>query len=318
MAEKFVIVVPQYNDWEALNLLIERINQDVVPETLSKTTLVIVDDCSTEDFETLAIFKGQSVRIIRLYRNFGHQRAIALGLSYLAKEFPCDKVIVMDADGEDAPKDINQLVEASKLQPDKIIFAQRTRRQESFFFQFFYGIYKFVFKQLTGKVITFGNFSIIPQRRLQNLVRVSEIWNNFPGGVIKSRLPYSSIPLERAKRLAGNSKMNFVSLVLHGLSAISVLLETTAVRILIFSLALSVIAVISISILLIGWYLDAWQVMGWTSTLSSAFAIVMLQSFVISLFLVFMVLQYRTQQQFIPVAYYKDFIERVDEIDLLC
>ena len=314
MVEKIVIVVPQYNDWEALNLLIERINEDVNTETLSTTTLAIVDDCSTEDFTTLTPFKGQGIKIIRLYRNFGHQRAIALGLSYIAKELPCDKVIVMDADGEDAPKDINQLVEASKNQPDKIIFAQRTRRQESFIFQLFYGIYKFVFKQLTGKVITFGNFSIIPQRRLQNLVRVSEIWNNFPGGVIKSRLPYSSIPLERAKRLAGTSKMNFVSLVLHGLSAISVLLETTAVRILIFSLLLSVVAVISISVLLIGWYLDAWQVMGWTSTLSSAFAIVMLQAFVISLFLVFMVLQYRTQQQFIPVVFYKDFIERVDEI----
>ncbi len=311
---KFVIAIPQFNDWEALNLLIEKINEDVAPQILEKLSLVIIDDCSTRDFEHLTKFKGQGIRIVRLYRNFGHQRAIALGLSYIAKEFPCDKVIVMDADGEDAPKDINALMEASEKQPDKIIFAQRTRRQEGFMFQLFYRIYKFVFKQLTGQVITFGNFCVIPQRRLQSLVRVSEIWNNFPGGIIKSRLPYESVPIERAKRLAGNSKMNFVSLVMHGLSAISVLIETTAVRILILSIMLVLVAFVSIFVLVVGWYFDAWKVMGWTSTLSSAFVIVMLQAFVISLFLVFMVLQYRTQQQFIPVVFYKEFVERVDEI----
>jgi polyisoprenyl-phosphate glycosyltransferase len=314
MPNKYVIVIPQYNDWDALNLLIECINEDVAADVLAATSLVIVDDCSSADYTYLTPFKGEKIRIVRLYRNLGHQRAIAMGLSYVAKELPCDKVIVMDADGEDAPKDINALVAASQAAPDKIVFAQRTRRQESFMFQFFYGIYKFVFKQLTGKVITFGNFCIIPQRRLQNLVRVSEIWNNFPGGVIRSRLPYDAIPIERAKRLAGESKMNFVSLVMHGLSAISVMIDTTAVRILILSLIMSGVALVSIVVLVTGRFLNLWRQLGWASSLSSAFAIVMLQAFLISLFLVFMVLQYRSQQQFIPVMYYKDFIERVDEV----
>lgn len=313
MVEKIVIVVPQYNDWEALNLLIERINEDVDSEILSTTTLAVVDDCSTEDFIKLTPFKGQSIKIIRLYRNFGHQRAIALGLSYIAKELPCDKVIVMDADGEDAPKDINQLIEASKNQPDKIIFAQRTRRQENFIFQLFYGIYKFVFKQLTGKVITFGNFSIIPERQLQRLVHVSEIWNNFPGGVIKSRLPYSSIPLERAKRLAGSSKMNFVSLVLHGLSAISVLIDVVAVRVLILSIFLILLAFGGLLIVFYFKMVTNLAIPGWASQLGSALLLVILQLFLISLFLVFMVLQYRTQQHFVPVSQYHNFIEKVEE-----
>ncbi len=312
MAEKFVIVIPQYNDWDALNLLIERINQDVAADTLSKTTLVIVDDCSTQDFKTLATFKGQNIRIVRLYRNFGHQRAIALGLSYVAKEFPCDKVIVMDADGEDAPKDINDLVKASNSQPDKIIFARRTRRQEGFIFQFFYAIYKYVFKQLTGSVITFGNFSIIPQRQLQRLVHVSEIWNNFPGGVIKSRLSYDSIPLERAKRLAGNSKMNFSSLVLHGLSAISVLIDIVAVRILILSIFMGMFAAIGLLVVLYFKIITDLSIPGWASQLGSALLLMILQLFLISLFLVFMVLQYRTQQHFVPVSQYHNFVEKIE------
>lgn len=314
MTPKYVILIPQYNDWEALNLLIERINEDVATDTLVATSLVIVDDCSSQDLEQLTLFRGSKVQIVRLYRNLGHQRAIAIGLSYIAKEVLCDKVIVMDADGEDAPKDINALVGASKKSPDRIIFAQRTKRQESFTFRFFYGIYKFIFRHLTGKVITFGNFSLIPQRRLQNLVRVSEIWNNFPGGIIKSRIPYEAVPTERGKRLAGESKMNFVSLVLHGLSTVSVLIDVTAVRILIFSIGMSVAALLVIFVVLfLKWVNDASP--GWASTLSSALLIVVLQSFLISLFLVFMVLQYRTQQQFIPVLQYRDFIEKVEDVN---
>lgn len=167
---------------------------------------------------------------------------------------------------------------------------------------------------MTGKIITFGNFSLIPQRRLQNLVRVSEIWNNFPGGIIKSRIPYEAVPTERGKRLAGESKMNFVSLVLHGLSTISVLIDVTAVRILIFSIGMSVAALfVIVVVLFLKWINNASP--GWASTLSSALLIVVLQSFLISLFLVFMVLQYRTQQQFIPVLQYRDFIEKVDEVN---
>ncbi|RDB04555.1 glycosyltransferase [Runella aurantiaca] len=313
MTPKYVILIPQYNDWEALNLLIERINQDVATDTLAATSLVIVDDCSSQEMEKIAPFAGQKVQIVRLYRNLGHQRAITIGLSYIAKELPCEKVIVMDADGEDAPKDINALVTASEKWPDKVIFAQRTKRQESFLFRFFYGIYKFIFRQLTGKVITFGNFSLIPQRRLQNLVRVSEIWNNFPGGIIRSRIPYEAIPTERGKRLAGESKMNFVSLVLHGLSTVSVLIDVAAVRILIFSIGMSLVALFIIFVVLFLKWMDH-ATPGWASTLSSALLIVVLQSFLISLFLVFMVLQYRTQQQFIPVLQYRDFIEKVEEL----
>lgn len=314
MIEKIVIVIPQYNDSVALNLLIECINKDVSPDILANTTLAIVDDCSTEAIEIRASFKGRGIKIIRLYRNVGHQRAIALGLSYVAKEFECDKTIVMDADGEDAPKDINMLVKASILQPDKIIFAQRSSRQESSLFKVFYEVYKFIFKQLTGKIITFGNFSIIPRRRLQNLVRVSEIWNNYPGGVIKSRLAYTSIPLQRGKRLAGNSKMNFVSLVLHGLSAISVSIDVVAVRILILSIGLSFLTFVGLAVIVYFKTITDLAVPGWASQLGSAFLLMILQLFLISLFLVFTVLQYRTQQQYIPVKFYKDFIESVEDV----
>lgn len=314
MPENFVIIIPQYNDWEALNLLIKKINTDLDPIVLKNASLLVVDDCSSKDrTEPFVSFGGTAIQVLRLYRNLGHQKAIAIGLSYVAANIDCDKVIVMDADGEDAPSDINKLVQRSLEVPGKIIFAQRNKRTENFIFRFFYVIYKGLFKLLTGKVITFGNFSLVPQKRLQNLVRVSEIWNNYPGGIIKSRIPYDSMPTDRATRLAGESKMNFVSLVLHGLSAISVLVDTTAVRILIFSIFMSGLAVAFIIVILF-LKLIGNATPGWASTLGSTLIILMLQSFLISLFLVFMVLQYRSQQHFIPAIHYRDFVEKVDTI----
>lgn len=312
MPENFVIIIPQFNDWEALNLLISKINADVNPQILQNTTLLIIDDCSFKDrTEPFSAFGGKEIKVLRLYRNLGHQKAIAIGLSYVAEQMTTDKVIVMDADGEDDPADINKLVARSVEEPGKIIFAERNKRTENFVFRSFYIIYKMVFKLLTGKVITFGNFSLVPQKRLQNLVRVSEIWNNYPGGVIKSRIPYDSVLTDRAKRLAGESKMNFVSLVLHGLSAISVMVDTTAVRILIFSMLMSGVAIAFI-IFILFLKLIGNATPGWASTLGSTLMILMLQSFLISLFLVFMVLQYRSQQHFIPAVHYRDFVDKVD------
>ncbi len=311
MSEHFIIVIPQFNDWEALNLLIQKINEDLNEEILLNCTLLIVDDCSSKNQHVPFIkFNGRQIKLLSLYRNLGHQKAIAIGLSYVAENLDATRVIVMDADGEDAPADINKLVAKSFTEPDKIIFAQRNKRTENLLFRAFYVIYKMVFKMLTGKVITFGNFSLIPKPRLQNLVRVSEIWNNYPGGIIKSRIPYASIPTDRATRLAGESKMNFVSLILHGLSAISVMIDTTAVRILIFSVFMSGVALAFIFIILFLKIIGN-ATPGWASTLGSTLLILMLQSFLISLFLVFMVLQYRSQQHFIPAVHYRDFVEKV-------
>jgi hypothetical protein len=299
MSQNFVIIIPQFNDWEALNLLISKINTDLDQQILQNTTLLIIDDCSFKDrTDPFSYFGGKEIKVLRLYRNLGHQKAIAIGLSYVADSMSADKVIVMDADGEDNPSDINKLAKKSLTNPGKIIFAERNKRTENLVFRFFYIIYKLVFKLLTGKVITFGNFSLVPKERLQNLVRVSEIWNNYPGGIIKSRIPYDSVLTDRSQRLAGESKMNFVSLVLHGLSAISVMVDTTAVRILIFSMFMSAVA-ISFIVFIIFLKLIGNATPGWASTLGSTLIILMLQSFLISLFLVFMVLQYRSQQHFV-------------------
>ncbi|GAB3567954.1 glycosyltransferase family 2 protein [Spirosoma luteolum] len=314
LPDRINIVIPLFNDWQAVGMLLERIRTVVAEPLRSRLAFLIVDDCSVLNYESLPAGVGQSLSILRLYRNVGHQKAIALGLSYLADQSQTHPTIVMDADGEDRPEDIDKLIQRGVEQPGRIVFAHRAKRHESLLFRVFYEIYKRVFQLLTGKVITFGNFSLIPAGQLRKLAHVSEIWNNYPGGVIRSRLPYTAVPLERGRRLAGESKMNFVSLIMHGLSAVSVLMDTTAVRLVLFCVVMVAASVLGIGVVVYLKLFTQAAVPGWTSYLVFSFLIVILQAFLISLLLVFIVLSYRTQIQFIPARQYHDFVERVETI----
>jgi hypothetical protein len=217
----------------------------------------------------------------------------------------------MDADGEDKPEDIPLLVEKAKAEKDKIIFGTRQRRYEGLWFRLFYFLYKIVFRSLTGKKISFGNFCAIPYKRLMNIVYVSDLWNHFSGGLIRSRIPYTSIPLERGVRYHGTSKMNFISLIIHGLSAISVYTDTLAVRSLIVTFAAICIATIGIITVAAIRFFTPFAIPGWASFVTLSFLIIIFQAFLISLLLIFSVLSYRTQNRFIPAVSYKSYIQHL-------
>jgi glycosyltransferase involved in cell wall biosynthesis len=307
---KVKIVYPVYNDWEALNLLMTK-TADIFEKKEVELSYLAVDDCSSIPF-VASDFCDFDFKVLHLISNQGHQRAIAIGLSYLVDNNNADLVVVMDSDGEDQPEHILNLIEKSKSSPDKIIFAQRNKRTESFAFKLFYLVYKFIFKFLTGHVITFGNYSLIPASKIKKLANVSEIWNNYPGGVIRSKLPFDSVPLNRGVRLAGKSKMNFTSLILHGMSAISVFLDFTTVRILIFASAMVSCSVIGAGVAIYFKFVLHQATPGWASNLVMGFFIVFIQGFFIALFILFMVLSSRRYTSFIPYFGYNKYIDFVE------
>src|SRR4029434_10989959 len=65
---------------------------------------------------------------------------------------------------------------------------------------------------------------------LSSLVVASELWNHYAAAVVKLRLPYTSIPTTRGRRASGRSSLDFVALVVHGLSAASVFGDVIGVR----------------------------------------------------------------------------------------
>jgi polyisoprenyl-phosphate glycosyltransferase len=308
---KITVVMPVYNDWEALLLLLHRV-KSLYQTSYPEMDFVVVNDASNIAYEP-ADFKEFNLRVIHLNCNLSHQRAIAVGLAYLAnQDQKADYVVVMDSDGEDQPEHIELLIKKATENKDKIVFAQRKKRTESFAFKFFYLIYKTIFKTLTGHVITFGNFCVVPAEMLKKLTFVSEIWNNFPGGAIRSKLPLTSLPLDRGIRLAGVSKMNFTSLILHGMSAISVFLDFTAVRILILISFLVSFTILGAGVVLYIKFVLNEATPGWATTAIFAFLTVSLQCFLIALFILFMVLSSRRYTSFVPFLGYKMYIDKVE------
>ncbi len=303
------IVMPVFNDWESAKILLENAEAIFKKDGRFVPKFIVVNDFSLEeapaDFVDCSSYE---VSILNLIKNVGHQRAIVLGLCYINDHYNCKYVVVIDADGEDKPEDIIVLLDTAIEQNGKIVFAKRSNRFEAIWFQIFYFFYKAVFKILTGKQINFGNFCAIPFKRLKNLIYVSELWNHFSVGIVRSKTPFDTVPLSRGKRYKGKSKMNFINLVMHGLSAISVFTDVLAVRILLFSIILIVNALLAIFIVAgIRLFTDL-AIPGWASSIILGMTIVIIQAFLISLFLVFSVLNYRTQQSFIPAYEYKKYI----------
>lgn len=303
---KITIVTPLFNDWDCLYQLIDEIRLVLTPTKYHDYRILVVDDCSSLEVNKDKL-TGHPIEILHLNKNLGHQKAIAIGLSYLNVNSKDDFFVVMDVDGEDKPEHLPILLdEASKDSGKEIVFARRTKRKESFFFKIFYKIYKYAFIFLTGKVINFGNFSVIPKKVLDKVTHVSDIWNHYPGGIIRSRLLYKSVGLERGMRYTGKSKMNYTSLVIHGLSAVAVYIDTVSVRLLIAISSLILVAIAGIiTVFIYSSYLPSWAVL--------IFFGILMQAFLSALILVFTVLSYRVNFNFLPAAHFQDYVESVEK-----
>ncbi len=241
-SDSLVILIPNFNDWEPLQLLLNQL--DTIASSLRwRTSVLVADDASTIPMP--AGWPGRApaslapIEILHLRANLGHQRAIALGLFHIHETRPGATVLVMDGDGEDRPADLQALLaEYERSGRRDAVFAARGKRMESFAFQFFYRLYRLLHHALTGIEVRVGNFSVLPPSALARLMAVSDLWNHYAAAVLRARLPRRLLPLARGSRLAGNSQMNFTGLLVHGLSAISVFSDRVSARLLTASILL--------------------------------------------------------------------------------
>lgn len=308
--ERIICVTPVFNDWESFEILIKEIN--LVQKKLNiEIKILAINDGSTEVFSPEILTKEFEIQIINLKINVGHQRAIGIGLQYVFnEETNYNYVVVMDSDGEDCPSQILELFKkAEDENSNKIIFAQRKKRTESIIFKTGYFFYKAIFKFLTGQTINFGNYSIIPKKLLSKVVHQGHLWNHYSGGIILAKIPYDKILLDRGKRYAGKSKMNVNSLVLHGLSSISVYFDLLSIRILKLSLYGIGICLLAVIYILYQKVFTGNAIPGWASSLILIISGIILQLFSVTLIVLLMQLSSRKNIQVPNSKIYKDFIE---------
>jgi hypothetical protein len=311
------IVIPVYNDWESVSLLLPIVDEQLRASGVPADVL-LVDDGSTlapPRSWNLPLTGTHAIRILRLKRNVGHQRAICIGLCFLSDACDCERVMVMDGDGEDAPADIPRLLkELQENDAVRIVFAERLKRSEGMVFSFFYAVYRMAHWVLVGHRVRVGNFSVMNRECLESLCVSPEMWNHYAAAVYATRQPKAFVPTRRAQRLAGTSSMNFPALVTHGLSALSVFSDRISTRLLMVSLIAGLMAAAVMLFMALLRITTGYVVSGWAATIGGAVLLFLVQIIALVFTFCFLVLITRGQHAFIPAREYGIFVRNCTEV----
>jgi glycosyltransferase involved in cell wall biosynthesis len=311
VASELLVLIPVFNDWSAVSQVLAGLDE-VAGRIAGPVAVLLVDDGSTDPPPTSLPFAPRHlarVEVLPVRRNLGHQRAIALGLTFAYERRPCRAVVVMDGDGQDAPGEVPRLLAALEAaRPGTAVFAARTRRSEGPWFALGYAAYKAIHRVLTGRKVEVGNFSVLPWSLLERLVGVSEIWNHYAAAVYKARLPVAQVAVARARRVEGRSRMNFVALVTHGLSAISVYGDVVGVRMLCLAAALTGVTLLAIAT--IGFariFLDV-TIPSWAANAVGLLVFLLASLLLLLAMAVLFLLQSRERYSFLPLRDYQHYL----------
>ena len=248
--KKFIILIPLYNDWKSVSVLLKKIDLQI-NNWDAEVSVIIVNDASTEERSGLdSNFKKiKSVKILNMKENRVHQRCIAAGLKYICEKEDFDRVIIMDADGEDRPEELNDFFKKAQENSSMTITGNRYKRSEGFVFRVLYEIHKLLTLVFAGKLIKFGNFSCLPTDHVKQLIQKPYLWNSYSSSVVRTIDDRTFIPSIRGLRYVLPSKMNFFALVFHSLAIISVFRNVVIIRSIAFSLVYLFLIFNNISIL---------------------------------------------------------------------
>lgn len=220
-----------------------------------RAVLYAVDDLSVDGsarvIEQKAAELGLDVRVIAAPSNFGNQGAMFYGLQRIDAG-PDDVVVTFDSDGEDDVKSIPELLELGNDNPGRLVLVERGRRHESLVFKVCFGVYKLLFRFLTGRTVIPNNFMLIPGRYLAPIRRSPLAAVHLAYGILRLGFPHVTTTRDRRPRYGGSSSQNLFMLVSHGMVGLMVFYEVVVAKlfVLLFSLLAVALALVTAVIVL--------------------------------------------------------------------
>lgn len=269
MRESIAIIAPCFNENQTVIRFLEQLEETLSPLPYH-FTVVVVDDCSTDDtLELLSSFafgaRNLSLDILSLEFNLGHQGAIYQGLLY-SRTLTAERFVVMDSDGEDDP---HAIVELAANDTADIVHVVRGKRSEGMFFQVAYYFYQLIFRMITRQHMNFGNYCMINRSVLSATLHTSFI--HFAAYLSKLKVDRAYVTYDRQKRLGGQSKMRIDSLVAHAFKSLTEYAESLLLVFLkIFIVLASSFFGLILYILHQKLFTDN-AILGWASTMSVGF-----------------------------------------------
>lgn len=220
---KHIIVIPVFNDWKSLNKLLSKLNNILKKNKKIKNEVLIIDDNSSEKIKlSYKLFRSfKRIKILSLYKNFGSQIAIAVGLNYLKNLKGDFYVTVMDADGEDSPTQVNLMLKAASENKNFVITSNRKKRKESYLIILLYRLHLLLTFIFTFKWISFGNFSTFNKKNLTQLFSNNCSLYAHSSSILKN-CKIKRLYAMREKRFFDKSKLSIISLINHSLRINSV------------------------------------------------------------------------------------------------
>ncbi|MGG5812407.1 glycosyltransferase family 2 protein [Falsiroseomonas sp. CW058] len=206
------VVVPAYNEQEVLEAFHARL-APVMEAIGLPWEVVYVNDGSRD--ATLSVMLGLQaadprVAVVNLSRNFGKEIALTAGLDHAAAR---DAVVVIDADLQDPPEVIPDLVAAWRGQGVDIAYAQRRVREgETWLKKATAAAFYRVMQRIGGKVQlppNTGDFRLMSRRALDALLSLREQHRFMKGLFAWVGFPSAAVLYDRAPRAAGETKWNY-------------------------------------------------------------------------------------------------------------
>ena len=204
------VVVPTYNEADGIVEFNRRLTE-VRADLSENSEVVYVNDGSKDD--TFAILKmlrehDPTISIVNLSRNFGKEVALTAGLDYSRGE----AVIVIDADLQDPPELIPELIRVWQREHADVVFAQRRSRAGETWLKratayAFYRVINLLGRQ-TVPVDT-GDFRLLSRRAVAAVRTLREHHRFMKGLFAWIGFRQVAVPYERAGRAAGQTKWNY-------------------------------------------------------------------------------------------------------------
>ena len=208
------IVAPVYNESEGISKFIHEVTDHVLTR-IPGSRLILVDDGSCDNsFEIIKAIvhsNQNNILVLRLTRNFGHQKAVLAGLEFSSASY----VAIIDADLQDPPKFIPimyEMIRDSESGPDgltDIIYGERKQRGgETLFKKVSAKLFYIVLRKLavTAIPLNTGDFRVVSRRAVDEVLKMKHAQPFLRGQFALTS--YSSVPYlyEREARFAGKTK----------------------------------------------------------------------------------------------------------------
>ncbi len=218
---RLTIIIPIHNEAEVIPLLLRRLAR-VMTSIEGQTELLFVDDGSKDHSVGLlmaARARHSQIRVLKLSRNFGKEAAVSAGLAHARGA----AVVLLDADLQDPPELIPQMLDAHVAGADVVLMRRRTRAGESWLKRTSASLFYRLLNRISDAHIPVdvGDFRLMSRRTVDALNTLPERNRYMKGLFAWVGMKTVTLEFDRATRAAGRSKWGYLKLLGFAMDGIS-------------------------------------------------------------------------------------------------